>query len=105
MDTVERRPRAEAVRSWAADAAAQDPGRSYAAGVGHGLVVGLALGKLDAPWASAALEELVRSQHDRLAAALDGTPVPAPTLESHRLMVFAQAQEVLRRSAADEPTG
>jgi hypothetical protein len=96
MDGSETRPRAEAALAWAVEAAGRDPGRGYAAGLGDGLLVGLALAKLDADWASIALDELLQIQQERLAAQLTGTPVPAPEIEMHRLLIFAQAQAVLR---------
>jgi hypothetical protein len=100
MDGVKARPRAEAALDWAAGNGQRDPGRGYALGLGEGLVIGLALAKIDPEWASAALEELLQVHQERLAERLAGTPIPAPGIEMHRMMVFAQAQEVLRGSAA-----
>ena len=100
MDTVAGRPHAEAALAWAADMAAQNPERGYAGGLGHGLLVGLALARLDPEWATAALDQLLEVQHDRLAARLAATPGAAPGMAAHRLALFGQAQEVLRGSAA-----
>src|SRR5262245_38881222 len=96
MDGLRARPRAEAALAWTVEAAERDPSRSYASGLSDGLLVGLALAKLDVEWASVALDELLQIQQERLAARLAGSPVPVPEIELHRLLVFAQAQTVLR---------
>lgn len=83
---------------WAEDAARHDPTRRYPEGFEDGLLLGLALAKLDRQWAERALDDLFSVHARRLADRLAGTGVPAPGVEQHRLLVFAEAQEILRRS-------
>jgi hypothetical protein len=86
--------------SWAEDTALRDPERCYADGFGDGLLLALALAKIDRGWAEGTLDELCAMHQRRVAEQLAGTPVEAPTLEQHRMLVFARAQEILRRSDA-----
>lgn len=83
---------------WARDAARRDPYRRYPEGFEDGLLLGLALSKLDRDWAEQALDGLFAMHTERLADRLIGTGVPAPRIEQHRMLVFAEAQEILRRS-------
>jgi hypothetical protein len=83
---------------WAEAAAQRDPARRYPEGFEDGLLLGLALSKLDREWAEQALEQLFTMHTGRLADRLAGTGVPAPRIEQHRMLVFAEAQEILRGS-------
>lgn len=93
-------PRAEAALAWADDTALRDPDRCYADGFGDGMLLGLALAKIDRGWADEALEELFGMHQRQLAERLAGTPVEPPSVEQHRLLVFARAQEILRGTDA-----
>ena len=91
-------PKAEAALGWAAKVAERDPRRGYVDGFEDGVLLGLTLAKIDATWTEQALDELFAMHQRRLAERLAGTPVEPPGIAQHRMLVFAQAQEILRKS-------
>jgi hypothetical protein len=91
-------PLAEAAIGWAAKVAERDARRGYVDGFEDGVLLGLTLAKIDPTWTEQALDELFAMHERRLAERLAGTPVPPPSVAQHRMVVFAQAQEILRES-------
>jgi hypothetical protein len=98
MGQVSALPRAQAALGWAEEVARRDPSRGYVDGFGHGLMLALTLAQVDATWAQGTLDELFELSQRRLAERLAGTPVPTPSLQEHRMAVYGQVQEILRRT-------